>query len=147
MESSAVGNADAVESQYLQSNGQPSLPGDENSLLAGISTPPSCSANGITIGETPIKGSKTKAAADVTRGGVAKDATQGNEDSQTWPHNVASSDVDRSLPLLVPEKHGQIKVEPIGLTDPRFRRSPSPGGTDRVKVSDSQADAATGSIF
>ncbi len=159
VESSAVGNTDAAESQYLQSIGQPSLQGDENALLAGISTPLSHSANGITIDETPIKGSKTKAAADVTVGGVAKDAIQGNEDSQPWPHNVVSSEFlgnvteegrrnqpDQSLPFSVPEKNGRLKVEPMGLTDPHFRRSSSPKETHRLKISDSQADAAADPI-
>ncbi len=159
VESSAVGNVDAVESQYLHSNGQPSILGHENSILAGTSTPPSHSANGITIDETPIKGSKIKAAADVSKGGLAKDAIQGNEDNQTWPHIVASSEVpgitseegrrsqpDQSWPLSVPEKKGKLEVEPMGLTDPHFRRSPSPEGSHRVKISDSQVDAAAGPI-
>jgi len=159
VESSVVGNADAAESQYLQSNGQPSLPGDEHSILTGISTPPLHPATGITIDETPIKGSKTKDAVDIIMSGVAKDAMQGNEDSQTWPHDIVLSKVlgiigeesrrsqsDQSLPPSVPEKHGELKVESLGRVDPYICRSPSPGNTHRLKVSDSQIDAAANPI-
>lgn len=150
VESSAVDNAGAAESQYLQSNGQPSLPGDDDSVLAGISTPPSHSANGITIDETPIKDPKTNAAVDVTMDGIAKNASQAVNDSQAWPRILKEegrrTQPDRSLPLSIPEKNGTFTVESTGRTDPQFRRSPSEGDTPRIKISDSQIDVAAGPI-
>ena len=139
VESSALGDVNAAESQYLQSNGQVSIPNGEKSISAGISTPPPLSSHDITIDETPMKSSKITEDADAIVSGVAKNAMQGKENSQTWALDAVSPEVldiirdegrrSQTTPSLPPSQYVENdppEMERMGCADPQTRRSLSP---------------------
>ena len=97
VESSAVGNEDTAELQYVQSNGQLTCLDAKNSTSAGISTPPRLSSHGPTIDETPVKPWRTAEIAGTFVSATAKNAIQDRENGQTLGSDTGSPKVLRNM--------------------------------------------------
>ena len=135
VESSAVGNEDTAESQYVQSNGQLNRLDARNPISAGISTPPRLSSHGPTIDETPVKPSRTTEVAGAIVSATAKNAIQDREISQIVGSDSDSPEVLRNTkeesqrsklnPSLPPSRGVEMSLPEVESREP-VDNSPSP---------------------
>ena len=135
VESSAVGNEDTAESQYVQSNGQLNCLDARNPISAGISTPPRLSSHGPTIDETPVKPSRTTEVAGAIVSATAKNAIQDREISQIVGSDSDSPEVLRNTkeesqrsklnPSLPPSRGVEMSLPEVESREP-MDNSPSP---------------------
>ena len=128
VESSAVGNEDTAESQYVQSNGQLTCQDARNSIPAGISTPPRLSSHGPTIDETPVKPSRTAENPSTIVSATTKNAIQDRENSHTLGSDTGSPKVLRNMkeesqksqpnPSLPPSRGAEISLPEVESRKP-----------------------------
>ena len=134
VESSAVGNEDTAESQYVQSNGQVTCLDARNPISAGISTP-RLSSHGPTIDETPVKPSRTTEIAGAIVSATAKNATQDQDIGQVLGSDTDSPEVLRNMkeetqrsqpnPSLPPSRGVEMSLPEVESREPTDN-SPSP---------------------